>query len=158
MSPVLSPYARECPIQSNGYDCGVHVLANALYQVTGTEAPLAHDCALWRRICIAILSGRVNEIPEDTTPLDMSSYSVNLIWKKPASLGTGHHEAIEKGFNALQWERRRNREDSMTQEQERTWRATDRIQCNGPDSNLPAATPWTDPVSNPPYHLDPSPS
>ena len=105
-------HARECPIQSNGYDCGVHVLANALYQVTESEAPPAHDCALWRRICIAILSGRVDQVPEeDSKPLDTSSYSANLIWKKPASLGTGHHEAVEKGFNALQWERKRNREE-----------------------------------------------
>ena len=36
----------QCPVQSNKYKCGVHVLANALYHITEIEAPLAHDCAL----------------------------------------------------------------------------------------------------------------
>ena len=36
----------QCPMQSNEYNCGVHVLTNALYHMIGIEAPLAHDYAL----------------------------------------------------------------------------------------------------------------
>ena len=100
----------QCPIQSKEYKCGVHVLATALYQMTGIEAPLAHDCELWRRICRAILSRSVEEVPEDDKPLDMSAYSAELFWKQAqlGSPGTVHH-ALGKAFDALQSERRRNR-------------------------------------------------
>ena len=76
-----------CPVQANGYGSGVHVLTNALYYIVGIEASLAHDCALWRRICRAILSRSVDEVLEGYKPLDMSAYSAELIWKK-ASLGS----------------------------------------------------------------------
>ena len=74
--------SNQCPVQANGYDCGVHVIVNALYYIARIEAPLAHDCALWRRICRAILSGHVDEVLEDSKPLDMSAYSAELIWNK----------------------------------------------------------------------------
>ena len=103
-------FAGRCPVQSNEYDCGVHVLANALYDMAGIEVPLAHDCPLWRRICRAIHSPSVDEASEDNKPLDMSAYSAELIWKKAwlGSPGTRHH-AVEKGLDTLQSERRRNR-------------------------------------------------
>ena len=108
--------ADQCPKQSNEYDCGVHVIANALYHMAGIEAPLTHDCVLWRRICRAILSRSVDEVSEDNEPLDMSAYSAEPIWEKVgkgAVLGSPRtrHRLVEQGFRALRSERNRNREE-----------------------------------------------
>ena len=97
-------------MQSNGYDCGVQVLANALYHMGGIEAPLAHDCGLWSRICRAIISHSVDEVSDK--PLDNINYSAELIWKK-ARLESPEtrHQAVEKAFDMLQSERKRNRSE-----------------------------------------------
>ena len=47
-------FAAQYPVQSNRYNCGVHVLANAVYHMARIETPVAHDYAIWRRICRAI--------------------------------------------------------------------------------------------------------
>ena len=99
----------QCPVQPNGYNCGVHVLANALYDMAKIEAPIAHNCELWRRISRAIISCSVEAVPEDSKPLDKSAYSAELFWKQ-AQLGSGTgHQALETAVDALQSERRRNR-------------------------------------------------
>lgn len=92
----------QCPVQQNGYDCGVHVLANALYYMAKIEALIAHDCGLWRRISRAIIFCSVRAVPEDSKPLDKSAYSAELFWKQ-AQFGSGTiHQALEKAVDALQ--------------------------------------------------------
>ena len=94
----------QCPVQANEYDCGVQVLANALYVMGGRmEAPLAHDCGLWRRICRAIITHNVDECPEK--PLDISA---ELMWR---DIGPGRHQAVEEGFDRLQSKLKRNRSE-----------------------------------------------
>ena len=73
-----------------------------------SQAPLTHDCALWRRIYRAIYIR--DEVSEDNKRLNMSVYSAKLIWKK-ARLGSSgtRHDAVENEFDTLQSERRRDR-------------------------------------------------
>ena len=58
-------HLAQCPDQSNGVDCGVHVIANALFIMMSIDLPPAHDCDAWRLIYRALLGESVNDIPLD---------------------------------------------------------------------------------------------
>ena len=46
----------KCPQQSNGFDCGIHVIANSLFKMTKIDIPANHNCEIWRSVCHALLS------------------------------------------------------------------------------------------------------
>ena len=50
----------ECPQQNNGYDCGVHVIVNALHVMAQDFLPAAYDGATWRLLCRSLLGETIN--------------------------------------------------------------------------------------------------
>ena len=46
----------KCLQQAHGFDCGIHVIANSVYQMTKTDIPADHGCEIWRSVCHALLS------------------------------------------------------------------------------------------------------
>lgn len=54
-----------CPQQSNGYDCGVHVIANAFFLMTDIPLPETHDCDAWRLVCHALVSNCTDNLKLD---------------------------------------------------------------------------------------------
>ena len=100
--------AGQCPVQSNGYDCGVHVLANAVYHMAGIEAPLAHDYALWRRICRNIYFRRpVNPylqlleyaMEEETATPTGEKIALSAIMSQDVSIGHRMARSVRTGNN-----------------------------------------------------------
>ena len=67
--------AAECPQQRNGFDCGIHVIANVLHYVTGINPPSDHNGMVWRRLCRAILTCNLVE-----------STGVQTDWPTPSAL------------------------------------------------------------------------
>ena len=54
-----------CPQQSNGYDCGVHVIATAFFLMTNIPLPETHDCDAWRLVCHALVSNCTDDLKLD---------------------------------------------------------------------------------------------
>ncbi|MDI1492110.1 MAG: hypothetical protein OHK93_003322 [Ramalina farinacea] len=46
---------ERCPQQSNGVDCGIHVIANAFFLMADKALPDSHDCDVWRLICKSLI-------------------------------------------------------------------------------------------------------
>ena len=72
----------ECPVQSNGYDCGGQVLANALYYMGDMKLPLAHDCGLWRRLFCAMISNTLDIVSDE--PGGIVRCNRESQWKDPS--------------------------------------------------------------------------
>lgn len=86
-SQVWTVQLAVCPKQSNGYDCGIHVIADAVFLMTKTGLPHHHDCDAWRLVCRALLGDRT----EDPRLDDLPQFSL------PEG-GEGHQEAVKNSL------------------------------------------------------------
>lgn len=58
--------SADCPKQSNGTDCGVYVVANALFIMTNNDLPQTYDCSAWRLVCRAMIGESIQDIRLDS--------------------------------------------------------------------------------------------
>ena len=95
----------ECPVQPNGFDCGVHVIANSLYFMAGLQAPSTHNGESWRRLCRAMISRKVgNEVSSAHTASTSSGLTLLSQLVSPHGDPEERHREIQQKIKMLETE------------------------------------------------------